>query len=146
MGLNEVYENTELYKELIVWRQSHQFVLQIYRLTETFPKHELYGIISQLRRAAVSVPTNIVEGYARKSRLDFLRFLDISRASLLECAYLLELSKDLKYLTDDQYKNIDQLRAKTGFLLRRYVISIQNRQPNPLQPLPPSPPSQPKTA
>ena len=66
------------YKELLVWKQSHQFVLDVYRLSTTFPSDERYGLISQLRRAAVSIPANIAEGFGKRSRTEKVRFMDIA--------------------------------------------------------------------
>jgi four helix bundle protein len=114
------------YKKLIVWQRGYEFVLEVYRLSETFPKREWYGLTSQLRRAAVSVLANIVEGSAKRSLKDFLRFLDIAKGSLWECEFLLELSKDLHYLTQDDFQHLDELRAKTAYLLHRLTIAISS--------------------
>ncbi len=88
---------TRRFEDLDVWRRAHAWVLSIYRLTEAFPKHELYGLTSQVRRAAVSVPTNIAEGFGRRSAADKSRFYDIAHASLDESRYLLMLGRDLGY-------------------------------------------------
>ncbi|MFL5802710.1 MAG: four helix bundle protein [Roseiflexaceae bacterium] len=85
------------FQDLIVWQKAHLFVLSAYRLTESFPKYELYGLTSQLRRAAVSLPANIAEGYKRKGRADKIRFLNIAQGSLEECRYYLILACDLSY-------------------------------------------------
>lgn len=77
----EEQKNKKPYRQLIVWQMAHQFVLKIYEATETFPKQELYGLTSQLRRAAASVALNIVEGYSKQSKKDLLRFLDIAKGS-----------------------------------------------------------------
>ena len=111
------------YHSLIVWREAHQFVLEIYRLTGKFPKHELYGLVSQLRRAAASVATNIVEGYARRTDKDMLRFFDMARASLAECEYLLELSRDLRYLTNEEYNHIEAIRCRVSYLLNKFITA-----------------------
>ena len=86
------------FTELKVWQRSHAAVLEIYRLTLRFPASERYGITSQLRRAAVSVPTNIAEGAKRSSRRDYAHFLNIAEGSLAEIEYLVRLSRDLTYL------------------------------------------------
>ena len=86
------------FTELKVWQRSHAAVLEIYRLTLRFPASERYGITSQLRRAAVSVPTNIAEGAKRSSRRDYAHFLNIAEGSLAETEYLVLLSRDLRYL------------------------------------------------
>jgi four helix bundle protein len=85
------------FEQLIVWRKAHQFVLGIYRFTESFPRQEIYGLTSQLRRAAVSIPANIAEGFKKRGRADKARFLNIAQASLEECRYYLILTKDLNY-------------------------------------------------
>ncbi len=76
------------FQDLIVWQKAHQFVLLVYRYSETFPKMELYGLISQLRRAAVSIAANIVEGFKKKTKPDKVRYLNIAQGSLEECRYL----------------------------------------------------------
>jgi four helix bundle protein len=85
---------------LKVWQRSHQLALQIYRVTSGYPAHELYGITSQLRRAATSVPTNLAEGSKRRQTRDYARFINIAEASLAETEYLLILSQDLGYLQE----------------------------------------------
>lgn len=84
-------------EDLIVWQKSHQLVLSIYKVTRTFPKDELYGLVSQMRRAAVSVPANIAEGFRRRTKADKQRFVTIAHGSLEEMRYFLILSKDLGY-------------------------------------------------
>lgn len=115
------------YHELIVWKEAHKFVLDIYRITKEFLAEEKFGITSQLRRAAVSVPTNIVEGYAKKSSKDLFRFFDIARGSIKECAYLLELSKDLGYLSQQQFDTLQDQRTRTDYLLTRFISSQTSR-------------------
>jgi len=89
------------FTELKVWQRSHALVLQVYRLTERFPGEERFGLVSQLRRAMVSVPTNIVEGSKRQHANDFARFLNMAESSLAEVEYLLLVSRDLGYLAGD---------------------------------------------
>ena len=86
------------YKTLIVWQKANELALKIYKLTEDFPKKETFGITSQIRRAALSVPVNIVEGYGHRSKTELSRFIDISRGSLAETEYLLEFSNELGYI------------------------------------------------
>ncbi len=85
------------FEDLIVWQKAHQFVLTVYRFTESFPKAELYGLTSQLRRAAVSIPANIAEGFKKKGKADKARFMNIAQGSLEESRYYLILSRDLGY-------------------------------------------------
>jgi four helix bundle protein len=89
------------FSDLKVWQRSHAVVLTVYRLTEAFPPQERFGLTSQLRRAATSVPTNIAEGSKRRTRQDYARFLNLAEASLAETEYLLLLSRDLGYLSGD---------------------------------------------
>jgi four helix bundle protein len=85
------------FQDLLVWRRAHQFVLGVYSLTGAFPKHEVYGLTSQLRRAAVSIPANIAEGFRRRGRLDKVRFMNMAEGSVEECRYYLILAQDLEY-------------------------------------------------
>ena len=94
----------KLIDELVCLKKAHGLALVIYKVTKDFPKEESYGLTSQLRRAAVSVPANIAEGKSRGSDRDFIRFLLISRASLTEVRYLLLLSRDLQLLSMSQYE------------------------------------------
>lgn len=90
-------ENTKSFKDLVVWQKAHALVLEVYKLTEKFPKHELFGLTSQIRRSAVSVAANIAEGYKKKSDLDKARFLNMSQGSAQETLYYLILANDLGY-------------------------------------------------
>jgi four helix bundle protein len=85
------------FQELIVWQKAHQFVLSVYRISKSFPREDVYGLTSQFRRAAISVPANIAEGFKKKGRLDKVRFMNIAQGSLEECRYYLILSNDLEY-------------------------------------------------
>ena len=85
------------FQDLEMWQLAHAWVLQVYKLTECFPKHELFGLTSQLRRAAVSVPANIAEGFRKRSAAEKARFYNISQGSLEECRYYLILAGDLGY-------------------------------------------------
>lgn len=85
------------FEDLIVWQRAHEFVLQVYQFTDSFPKSELYGLTSQLRRAAVSIAANIAEGFKKTGRADIARFFNISQGSIEECRYYLILARDLKY-------------------------------------------------
>jgi four helix bundle protein len=87
----------KVFTDLLVWQKAHNFVISIYRLCENFPKNETYGLISQMRRAAVSVPANIAEGFGKSSIKDKMRFLEISKGSLEECRYYLILANELGY-------------------------------------------------
>jgi four helix bundle protein len=92
------------FEDLIMWQKSHQFVLQVYKLSNSFPKTETFGITSQLRRAAVSIPANIAEGFKKAGRQDKARFMNIAQGSLEECRYYLILIQDLNYGDTTQLK------------------------------------------
>lgn len=95
------------FKKYDVWELSHKFTLEIYRITGVFPKEELYGLTSQIRRASLSIPTNISEGCGRSSDKEFNQFLNIALGSALETEYLLMLSKDLDYIQTDVFLNLE---------------------------------------
>lgn len=109
------------FEDLIVWQKMHSIILDIYRLTKSFPKSELFGITSQIRRSSVSVAANIVEGYTKKSKADKLRFFNIAQGSLEETNYFLILIKDLEFAeTSDLRKRIDEV----GRMLKGYIRAI----------------------
>jgi four helix bundle protein len=116
--------NDKGFRKLIVWQRAHQLVLLIYKLTEKFPKHEMFGLTSQIRRAAVSVTANIAEGYASGGQGQFGRFLNIAQGSLAEAEYYLILALDLKYLDQTEYEESESLRAESGYLLHRLIQSL----------------------
>jgi four helix bundle protein len=105
------------FRNIKVWEKAHKLVLEIYKLTRKFPSHEKYGLTAQLRRSAASIPTNIVEGYKRKSDKDFAHFLNIADTSLEETKYHLLLSYDLGYLKDNEYENLSKLTEEVGKML-----------------------------
>lgn len=112
------------YRKLFVWQKSDELAKAVYLKTKNFPKEELYGITSQLRRAALSVPTNIVEGYARKGKKEFKQFLSIALGSLAETEYLLSFCFDLNFLDRDGYEELEVFRRETGCLLWKFFNSI----------------------
>jgi four helix bundle protein len=109
------------FKELIVWQKAHQFVLEIYRFTRAFPSDEKFGLTSQIRRAAVSVPANIAEGFPKRGANDKVRFFNIAQGSLEEVHYYLILAKDLGY--GDSTKPVD-LYDEVARLLNGYTTAI----------------------
>ncbi|MBM7560916.1 four helix bundle protein [Fusibacter tunisiensis] len=116
-----------MYKDvdkLVVWQKSHQLVLGIYDMTQSFPKDELYGLTSQIRRATVSICSNIVEGKARGSKKEYIRFLLISRGSLEEVKYQVLLAKDLNYIDEDQYNSLLSLGNEVGKLLNGLINKL----------------------
>jgi len=85
------------FQDLLVWQKAHRFVLSVYTLTAAFPKHETYGLCLQMRRAALSIPANIAEGFRRRGKADKARFMNMAEGSIEECRYYLILAKDLAY-------------------------------------------------
>jgi len=90
-------EPAKTFEDLLVWQKAHRLVLAIYRLTDRFPKSETFGLSSQMRRAAVSVPANVAEGFKRRTSADKAHFMTIAEGSLQECRYYLILAQDLEY-------------------------------------------------
>jgi four helix bundle protein len=115
------------FRKLLVWQRAREWVLLIYKLTERFPKHEMFGLTDQMRRAAVSVEANMAEGYAAGGKGQFGRYLDIAQGSLAEVEYYRILALDLKYITQAEYEQAESLRAETGFLLHRLIESLSRR-------------------
>ncbi len=114
------------FRKLLVWKRAHTMTLAVYRVSEKFPKHELFGLTSQIRRSAASVGANIAEGYALGSAANYLRHLHIAVGSLAETEYHLELAHDLGYLADSDYAQLSALARETGYLLSRLKASIEN--------------------
>ncbi|MFA6434504.1 MAG: four helix bundle protein [Elusimicrobiales bacterium] len=105
------------YKNLIAWQKSHEMALCVYRISENFPKKEMFGLTSQIRRACLSVPTNIVEGYNRKRKKEFAHFLDIALGSLAETQYLSKFAVAIGYMGNDDMRKIRELVDESGKLL-----------------------------
>ena len=118
-------EPAKSFRDLIVWQKAHAWVLEVYRLTRSFPKEELYSLTSQLRRAAVSVPSNIVEGFKRRGPSEKVRFLNIAEASLAEANYQLLLAQDLSY---GDATSLLSLAEEVDKLLNAYTRSIERNR------------------
>ena len=97
-------DDIKTYRDLLVWKKSMALVTEIYKISKSFPKEELYGLISQIRQSAVSIPSNIAEGYGRNSTQDYVRFLRIAAGSLYELQTQLEISSNLGYLNKDNFE------------------------------------------
>jgi len=109
------------FEDLIVWQKAHQFVIEAYKLSDGFPNKEIYGLTLQLRRAAISVPANIAEGFKKKTKADKVRFMNIAQGSLEECRYYLILIRDLKY---GDSTGLLVLFEEVGKMLDAYASSI----------------------
>lgn len=91
-----------------VWEESHNLVIDVYRITKEFPNNEIYSLVSQMRHSVISIPTNIAEGSGKESEKDFARYISIAIGSSSEIDYLIELSKDLNYIDKDEYKSLNK--------------------------------------
>ncbi len=118
-------KKAQKFTDLIVWQKAHAFVLSTYQTSTSFPKSEIYGLTSQLRRAAISIPANIAEGFKKKSKVDKLRYMNIAQGSMEECRYYLILAKDLNYINTKQLQlQLDEVgKILTGYskAIREYI-------------------------
>jgi four helix bundle protein len=119
-----VHAPIKSHRDLIVWQKAMDLVVLIYQATAAFPKQELYGLTSQLRRAAASIPANIAEGQGRRAKPEFCQFLGNARGSLLELDTHLELSLRLKYLTPSQHERIQKDVVEVGRLTNGLLRSL----------------------
>ena len=113
------------YKDLIAWNKAMELVTIVYNATKTFPREELYGLTSQLRRAVVSVPSNIAEGQARFSQKEFFRFLSHARGSLVEVETQVLIAERLGYLKQDQCQQLIEKTAELGRIMNGLIVSIK---------------------
>ena len=114
------------HKKLDVWKKSIELVSEVYRLTSKFQIQEQYGLSSQIRRSAISVPSNISEGVARTPKLETLRFLDIARASLVELDTQIEIAVKLNYLSDSDTTTLSEMINHTFAMISKFIKSIKN--------------------
>lgn len=115
------------YRDLIVWNKAVDFITEIYRCTQQFPRQETYGLVSQLRRAAVSVPSNIAEGHARVSTGEFRQFLGHARGSLVEIETQIEIALRLSYISDAEASEIFRRTDEIGNMLNGLFRSLSGR-------------------
>src|SRR3989338_11497212 len=97
------------FEDIFAWQKSHELALSIYKITESFPKQETFGLISQMRRCAVSIPSNLAEGFKRRTKSDSVHFYNIAEGSLEELKYQLLLGKDLEFISRDMYEKVKDL-------------------------------------
>ncbi|MBQ3630193.1 MAG: four helix bundle protein [Prevotella sp.] len=119
---------TKSFEDIYAWQKAHQFVLSVYRITRRFPDHEKYGLCSQFQRAAVSITANIAEGYRRLSQADKLHFMNIAQSSLEECRYYCILSRDLEYIDNQTFEQLQTQVNESSFLLNSYVKGINDNK------------------
>lgn len=113
------------YKDLIVWRKSFELSLLIYKITKDFPKEEIYGLVSQMRRCAVSIPSNIAEGYGRNRKLEYIQFLQIAFASGAELETQLLIAKELGFISDKDFSKTDAILGEIMRMLNSLISKIK---------------------
>jgi len=118
-------EPAKTFEDLIAWQKAHALVLDVYRITRSFPREELYGLTSQLRRAATSVPANIAEGFKKRGRADKARILNVAEASLEEARYHLRLAIDLGYMPPN---DLPTRALEVARVLGAYTATIASRR------------------
>ncbi|WP_024771238.1 four helix bundle protein [Aquimarina macrocephali] len=114
------------FRNLIIWQKSMELVTNIYLETKTFPKEELYGLTSQIRRASVSIPSNIAEGYGRLGKNDYLRFLNIAISSLFELQTQLEIGKNLSFIQENNFNILFENTREIERMLASYIKKIKD--------------------
>ncbi|MGM9702064.1 MAG: four helix bundle protein [Prevotella sp.] len=116
------------FHKLVIWQRSHQLTLDIYKLTQQFPKEELFGLTSQIRRAVSSIPTNIAEGCGRETNKDFAHFLQISIGSASETEYQLLLAHDLNYISEENYYRLNDEIMSVRKMIHKYQSGLKSSQ------------------
>jgi len=112
------------YKDLIVYQKAYQLSLDIYRVTESFPKAEIYGLVSQMRRSAISIPANIAEGYRRGHRKEYIQFLRIAQGSCGELETFLSMSKDLGFIKEKDFEKLENAQDEISRLLQALISAL----------------------
>lgn len=116
------------FRELIVWQKAMSFVTDVYKITKSFPKIEQYGLTSQIQRSAVSVPSNIAEGFGREGLNDYLRFLNIAIASLFELQTQLEIAYNLKYVNKETFDYLYELSREIERMLSSLIRKLKEKR------------------
>lgn len=122
------YKKIQKFTDLKVWQEGHKLVLLIYKITANFPNREIHCLIDQMRRAAVSITSNIAEGFAKRTAKEKNRFYYIAQASLIELQNQLIIAKDLKYLTNQKFKEIALQSVSVNKLLNAFITSTKNKK------------------
>lgn len=116
------------FRDLIVWQKSMKLVTEIYQTTRSFPSEELYALTSQLRRSAISIPSNIAEGYGRRSTLDYKRFLKIAVGSIFELQTQIEIASNLKYLSSELFGHLSHAAKEIELMLLSLINKLINQK------------------
>ena len=120
----QTHRSGRKFRNIKAWQRADVLVMLVYKATQEFPKEEQYGLVSQMRRAAVSVAANIVEGSSRRSPQEYLQFLSVARASLNELAYYIELTSRLNYLVPERFQQIDNASQETARVLYGLIQAV----------------------
>jgi four helix bundle protein len=112
------------YKDLLIWQKGIQIVKEVYLVCKSFPKDEQYGLTSQIKRSAVSIPSNIAEGWGRKYTKSYIQFLKYSRGSLLELETQIIIAKELNFISIEEYNRIQSLITEESKMLNAFIKSI----------------------
>jgi four helix bundle protein len=115
------------FRKLLIWQKSMAMVTKIYYSTNNFPKEEIFGLTSQIRRCSISIPSNIAEGYGRETDKDLLRFLTISKGSLFEMQTQLEVAKNLSYIKDEEFNYLYEDSREVERMLVSFIKKIKDR-------------------
>ena len=114
------------FRDLLVWQKAMSFVTKIYGETSSFPPEELYSLTSQLRRCSISLPSNITEGYGRKSKQDYVRFLRVATGSLYKSQTQLEIALNLKYMSPEQFEKLNDMAREIERMLSSLINKVSN--------------------
>lgn len=114
-------------EQIPVWQDSHKLVLDIYRISQNFPNHEIYGLTSQIRRAAYSIPSNISEGFYRHTTKELIQFIYNAKGSCGEIIYHLRLTKDLDYISEDDYKDLKYRYENIAKQISGWIKSLKSK-------------------
>ena len=115
------------FRNLLIWQKSISLTTKIYNSTKNFPKEEIFGLTSQIRRSSISIPSNIAEGFGRDSNKEYLRFLNISIGSLFEMQTQLEIAKNIQYLNDEEFNNLYDDSREIERMLVSFISKIKER-------------------
>jgi len=115
------------WKDLDVWKDSHKLVKEIYKVTAVFPKEEIYGLTSQVKRASISVPANIVEGFSRNTTKEYIHFLYNSRGSLEEMRYHILLAQELQFMSVEEHESLEGKAEKVSKMLNGLIASLERK-------------------
>jgi four helix bundle protein len=121
-------KTVQSYRDLVAWQKAMELVTEIYRISQNFPKEELFGLMSQIRRAAVSIPSNIAEGHAKLSRKEYQHFLGHARGSLAEVETQLLIAQNLHYLGAEMTSQMLDMAAEIGRILNGLLASLKSRE------------------